>query len=297
MKSLGIARCNLESILFVSEAIKRGYGINITEDEECPCGEIFAGTEDFIERSDFIISFSIDANESLLLKSGSKAIPPIYSLNFLSHWGDIAGRIGIPVWNDALPSPPFEDGEILSMLVARSRKGEVKHYPPSRMFHLDRYTYMASYKPPRNILWSMWDISSRIAEESGFVGLAAITFVHRNGLHLYSVKFNSLENNEWTIGATPASPFEQVLRAIEPAFLGETDLLIESASMRFRDLNNIPLKSLYRVEGLDLIIHGGEAIVIIRDADRERLTDKVKRAIKIINRGRASPDIRNTITD
>ena len=280
MKSLGIIHCNLESLLLACEGVRGGFPINTPSG--CPCGINYDDLEELIFQSDFITFFGQDIPERLLLKGGSKAIPPIHSLDTFKRWREIARKLGMEIWDGPLPEPPFGDLLILSILVARSRKGEIKHYPPSRLFNLDRQTYWGHFKPKKEILWEVWDATSRISQEIGYVGLASFTFIYDGRLSIQSIALNTIKNNEWVEGSTLTSPFQQVFRGLVPVYLGETDTLIGAASIRVQGEGIRSIKGILNTEGTELLRFDREMLIIIRDQREENIREKVKRVLKIM---------------
>lgn len=122
---------------------------------------------------------------------------------------------------------PFQ-GEI-SVVVARSPRGEVAVFPPAENIHVHHILHL-SMVPARfdeRIVEAASEIARRVAEQLSVVGLVAVEmFVSKSGeLFINELAPRPHNSGHYTMDACATSQFEQHVRAICNLPLGDTQLL------------------------------------------------------------------------
>jgi 5-(carboxyamino)imidazole ribonucleotide synthase len=152
---------------------------------------------------------------------------------------------------------PF-DYEV-SIIGARSRRGEIVIYPLNRNYHADgilRLT-LAPWRAPA-LLRAASTSLRRVLEEFGYVGVLAIEFFVRNGRLIANEMAPRVHNSgHWTIEGALTSQFENHVRAITGMPLGATDARGHSAMINL--IGEMPARSRLLAErGVHLHDYGKE---------------------------------------
>ncbi len=257
-----IAGCGVESLLAYLRGLELGFDVSLPRDCSTSNPEGF----------DAVISMDIRI-------SGENVFPPAHAVKRAARWREIADAMGVDTGN-------ADGGEIIYMLVARSRRGEVKTYPPVILRHLDRYPFVETFNPAKEVLWKLWDVATIMAQEIGFVGLAQMQFAILDGPALTDVRLNTFDRTWILLDSTMTPPDEQLLRTITAGFLGDTDPLLPAAGLRSpinpEEKENILLK-LSSIEGCRVRIPDGKTLLLsIMDPMEDRRRKKIERALKVI---------------
>lgn len=117
----------------------------------------------------------------------------------------------------------------LSVIAARSPRGEVKAFPPSENIHVDNILHL-SIVPARvadSVSKRAEELAIRLAEGLDIVGLVAVEMFLTNDGELYVNELAPRPHNSghYTMEACRTSQFEQHLRAICNLPLGSTELM------------------------------------------------------------------------
>ncbi len=265
-----IAGCGVESLLVYSKGLELGLDVSLPDDCHSPHTEGF----------DAIISMGTRC-------PGNNCFPPAHSIERARVWREIAQCMGIESGNP-------DGGESIHMLVARSRRGEIKTYPPVVERHLDRHLYCETYNPKKEILWRLWDMATIMAQEVGFVGLVQMSFTLSDKPVLTDFRLNTFDRTWLLLDASLTPPTEQILRSIMTGFLGETTITVPAAGFKSQiepqEKEHLFLK-LTSIEGSRIRIPDGKTLLLsIMDAMEDRRRKKIERALKIIlGRGRKPP--------
>ncbi|GEM_PF-3197837 len=258
-----IAGCGVESLLLYARGLELGLDVALPED----CKPLRSG--DF----DAVISMDIRI-------PGNRSFPPPYAMERAERWKEIAENMGIEAGDP-------EGKDTIFMLVARSRRGETKMYRPVILRHLDRYTYMETLTPKKEILWRLWDISTLMAQEIGFVGLAQLEFSISGRLLLTDVRLNTFDRTWILLDGSITPPDEQLLRSVTTGFLGETDSLIPVAGLQTSiapDERDGLFSKISSIEGARIRIPDGKTLLLnIMDPLDKRRRKKIEKAIKLIH--------------
>jgi 5-(carboxyamino)imidazole ribonucleotide synthase len=117
----------------------------------------------------------------------------------------------------------------ISVIAARSSKGEIKAFPPAENIHVDNILHL-SIVPARigdDVIREAESLAVRIAEGLGVVGLIAVEmFVTEDGgLYVNELAPRPHNSGHYTMEACRTSQFEQHVRAICGLPLGDTALM------------------------------------------------------------------------
>ncbi|REK74861.1 5-(carboxyamino)imidazole ribonucleotide synthase [Paenibacillus paeoniae] len=117
----------------------------------------------------------------------------------------------------------------ISVIAARSSKGEIKAFPPAENIHVENILHL-SIVPARledSVLREAERLAIRLAEGLGVVGLIAVEmFVTRDGeLYVNELAPRPHNSGHYTMEACRTSQFEQHVRAVCGLPLGDTALL------------------------------------------------------------------------
>ena len=257
-----IAGCGVESLLVYSKGLELGLDVSLPDDCHSPHPEGF----------DAVISMGLQF-------LGENSFPPAHSIERAKVWREIAKRMGIESGNS-------DGGESIHMLVARSRRGEIKTYPPITVRHLDRHRYFETFNPKKEILWRLWDIATIMAQEIGFVGIAQMSLTLSDKLVLTDFRLNTFDRTWLLLDASLTPPTEQILRSIMTGFLGETTITVPTAGFKSQinpqEKEHTFLK-LSSIEGSRIRIPDGKTLLLsIMDTMEDRRRKKVEKALKIV---------------
>ncbi len=121
---------------------------------------------------------------------------------------------------------PFE--RELSVIAVRSREGEFRTYPLTQNWHADGILAASLAPAPRAEALApvAYAHARRIAEELDYVGVFALELFVRDGQLLGNEMAPRVHNSgHWTIEGSPASQFENHLRAVLGLPLGDSGAL------------------------------------------------------------------------
>ncbi len=113
----------------------------------------------------------------------------------------------------------------ISVIVARSEKGETAAYVPVENIHKNHILHqtIAPARIDAKLQQEAREMAVKIAKELELVGLLAVEmFVTPGGLLVNELAPRPHNSGHWTIDACPVSQFEQTVRAICGLKLGET---------------------------------------------------------------------------
>jgi 5-(carboxyamino)imidazole ribonucleotide synthase len=117
----------------------------------------------------------------------------------------------------------------LSVIAARSPKGEVSTFPVAENIHVDNILHLSIVpaRVPDNVLEEAERLAVRIAEGLGVVGLIAVEMFLAEGGELFVNELAPRPHNSghYTMEACRTSQFEQHVRAICNLPLGDTSLM------------------------------------------------------------------------
>lgn len=117
----------------------------------------------------------------------------------------------------------------LSVIAARSPKGEIKTFPPAENIHVDNILHLSIVpaRLPDEVLQEAERLAVRIAEGLGAVGLIAVEmFVTAEGeLFVNELAPRPHNSGHYTMEACRTSQFEQHVRAVCNIPLGDTALM------------------------------------------------------------------------
>ncbi|WP_214625838.1 5-(carboxyamino)imidazole ribonucleotide synthase [Paenibacillus agaridevorans] len=150
----------------------------------------------------------------------------------------------------------------ISVIAARSSKGEIKAFPPAENIHVDNILHL-SIVPARvgeDVIAEAERLAVRIAEGLNVVGLIAVElFVTEDGgLYVNELAPRPHNSGHYTMEACRTSQFEQHVRAICGLPLGDTSLMSSVVMVNVLGQHVEPL--LERLaEGDDAATHAGIA--------------------------------------
>lgn len=194
----------------------------------------------------------------------------------------------------------------ISVIVARSEKGEIETFPAVEMvFHPEQNLVEYLFAPAQiseAIAQQAETIAKTVIEKLGMIGLLAVEmFVTKSGEVLVNeVAPRPHNSGHQTIEANVTSQYEQHLRAITGLPLGKTDLLLPSAMVNLLGEPGFSGPARYQgfedvlhVKGVHVHLYGKAQTkpfrkmghVTIVDQDMESLKQKanfVKRTLKVI---------------
>lgn len=117
----------------------------------------------------------------------------------------------------------------ISVIAARSSKGEIKAFPPAENIHVDNILHLSIVpaRVPADVIREAESLAVRIAEGLGVVGLIAVEmFVTEDGgLYVNELAPRPHNSGHYTMEACRTSQFEQHVRAICGLPLGDTALM------------------------------------------------------------------------
>jgi 5-(carboxyamino)imidazole ribonucleotide synthase len=194
----------------------------------------------------------------------------------------------------------------ISVIVARSEKGEIETFPAVEMvFHPEQNLVEYLFAPAQiseAIAQQAETIAKTVIEKLGMIGLLAVEmFVTKSGEVLVNeIAPRPHNSGHQTIEANVTSQYEQHLRAITGLPLGKTDLLLPSAMVNLLGEPGFSGPARYQgfedvlhVKGVHVHLYGKAQTkpfrkmghVTIVDQDMESLKQKanfVKRTLKVI---------------
>ena len=186
----------------------------------------------------------VDAEADLAEAAGSVGLPAILKIAAGGYDGkgqadvtsgeDLAGA-----WADIGAVPCVLERRLdldaeLSVIVARSRAGEVVTYEPAANEHvggiLDVSVVPSTLTPA--VVKASADIATELAVQLGYVGVLAVElFVVDGGVLVSELAPRPHNSGHWTLDAAVTSQFAQQLRAVCGLVLGPTAMTAPAASM------------------------------------------------------------------
>ncbi len=117
----------------------------------------------------------------------------------------------------------------ISVIAARSPRGEVKAFPAAENVHVDNILHLSIVpaRAPQEVLKKAEELAVRIADSLGVIGLIAVEmFLAKDGrLFVNELAPRPHNSGHYTMEACRTSQFEQHLRAICNLPLGSTELM------------------------------------------------------------------------